>query len=162
MATERSEAVIRDLLRTAGVEVNGPNPWDIQIHDNRLYDRVLREVELGFGEAYMDGWWDCEAIDQLVTRIFLADLPSQLKGNWRLALDALRSRLFNLQSRSRAFEVGEHHYDLGNDLYKAMLDKRLNYTCGYWAHADNLDDAQEAKLDLVCKKIGLEPGMRVL
>ena len=162
MAAQGSEAIIRHLFELAEVEVDGSNPWDIQIHDARFYDKVLREVELGFGEAYVDGWWDCEAIDQLVTRIFLADLPSKIKGNWKLALDTLRSRLFNLQSRSRAFEVGEYHYDLGNDLYTAMLDKRLNYTCGYWAHADNLDDAQEAKLDLVCKKIGLEPGMRVL
>jgi cyclopropane-fatty-acyl-phospholipid synthase len=162
MTTSRSEAVIRELLALAEVEVNGANPWDIQVHDPRLYDRVLREVELGFGEGYVEGWWDCEAIDQLVTRIFLVDLPSKLKGNWRLALHALRSRLFNLQSRARAFEVGERHYDLGNDLYVAMLDKRLNYTCGYWANADTLDDAQEAKLDLVCRKIGLEPGMRVL
>ena len=130
MAASRSEHVIRELLDSAGIEVNGSNPWDIQIHDARLYDRVLREVDLGLGEAYMDGWWDCEAIDQLVTRVFLADLPSKLKGNWKLLLHAAGARFLNLQSRARAFEVGEHHYDLGNDLYEAMLDKRLNYTCG--------------------------------
>jgi cyclopropane-fatty-acyl-phospholipid synthase len=150
------------LLERAGIEVNGSDPWDIHIHDSRTYDRVIREVQLGFGEAYMDGWWDCETIDEAVTRIFLADLPSELKGNWKIALHALKTRLFNLQSPSRAFEVGEHHYDLGNALYEAMLDKRLNYTCGYWENADNLDDAQEAKLELVCKKIGLESGMTVL
>ena len=74
----------------------------------------------------------------------------------------LQSKLFNLQSKARAFKVGEHHYDLGNDLYEAMLDKRLNYTCGYWKNANTLDEAQEAKLELVCQKIGLQPGMRVL
>jgi cyclopropane-fatty-acyl-phospholipid synthase len=162
MAAARSEVVIRELLESAGIEVNGSNPWDPQIRDTRFYDRILREVELGFGEAYMDGWWDCDAIDQLVARVFLADLPSKLKGNWKLLLHALRARFLNLQSRARAFEVGEHHYDLGNDLYEAMLDKRLNYTCGYWKDADNLDEAQVAKLELVCRKIGLEPGMRVL
>jgi cyclopropane-fatty-acyl-phospholipid synthase len=162
MTASRSESVIRELLASTGIEIDGSNPWDLQVKDARFYDRVLREVELGFGEAYMDGWWECEAIDQLIARIFLADLPAQLRGNWKLALHALQSRLFNLQSRRRAFEVGEQHYDLGNDLYEAMLDKRLNYTCGYWKDADNLDDAQEAKLELVCRKIGLEPGMRVL
>jgi cyclopropane-fatty-acyl-phospholipid synthase len=162
MKISRSERIIRSLLEHADIEVNGSDPWDIQIHNARTYDRIIREVQLGFGEAYMDGWWDCEAIDEAVNRIFLADLPSQLRGNWKIALYALRSRLFNLQSQSRAFEVGEHHYDLGNDLYEAMLDKRLNYTCGYWENADNLDDAQEAKLELVCKKIGLAPGMTVL
>ena len=150
------------MLAEAGVEVNGPDPWDLQVHDDRFYSRVLREVELGLGESYMDGWWDCEAIDQLICRLLKARLDERLRGNWKLMLHVLRTRVFNLQSRSRAFEVGEKHYDLGNDLYQAMLDKRMNYTCGYWREADNLDDAQEAKLDLVCRKIGLEPGMRVL
>ncbi|MBS3752825.1 MAG: cyclopropane fatty acyl phospholipid synthase [Anaerolineales bacterium] len=158
----QSETIIRDMLAEAGVEVNGPDPWDLQVHDDRFYRRVLREVELGLGESYMDGWWDCEAIDQLICRLLKARLDERLRGNWKLMLHVLRTRVFNLQSRSRAFEVGEKHYDLGNDLYQAMLDKRMNYTCGYWREADNLDDAQEAKLDLVCRKIGLEPGMRVL
>ncbi len=162
MAVSKSERVIRELLEEASIEVNGDNPWDLQVHDDRFYDRVVQEVEMGFGEAYMDGWWDCEAIDELITRVFLADLPSKLKGNWKLIWYVLQSRLFNLQTKSRSLEVAERHYDLGNDLYRAMLDKRLNYTCGYWKNADTLDDAQEAKLELVCKKIGLEPGMRVL
>jgi len=162
MAVSRSETLIRELLETAEIEVNGANPWDLQVNDDKLYDRIVREVELGFGEAYMAGWWDCEAIDQLIARIFLADLASKLKGNWRLMLHALQTRLFNLQSKAKAFEVGEQHYDLGNDLYEAMLDKRLNYTCGYWKDATTLDEAQEAKLELVCRKIGLEEGMRVL
>ena len=58
--------------------------------------------------------------------------------------------------------MGIKHYDLGNDLYQAMLDKRMVYTCGYWKNASNLDDAQEAKLDLVCRKIGAHQGMRIL
>jgi len=115
MTASRAETVIRELLEGTGIEINGSNPWDLQVHDDRLYERVLREVELGFGEAYMDGWWDCEAIDELITRILLADLPSKLKGNWRLMLHALQARLFNLQSRRRAFQIGERHYDLGND-----------------------------------------------
>ena len=162
MAPQSSERVIRELLSMADIEVGGDKPWDIQIHDSRFYDRVLREKELGLGESYMDGWWDCEAIDQMIARIFLADLPSKISGNLKLALHALRAKLFNLQSKRRAFEVGEHHYDLGNDLYEAMLDSRMNYTCAYWRDAEDLDAAQEAKLDLVCRKIGLEPGMRVL
>jgi cyclopropane-fatty-acyl-phospholipid synthase len=160
--SKKSETVIRQLLELAEIEVNGSNPWDIQVHDPRFYDRVLKEVELGFGEAYMDGWWDCQAIDQLIDRIFRAKLDTKIRGNWKILLHVLRSRLFNLQSPARAFEIGEHHYDLGNDLYQAMLDKRLNYTCAYWRNASDLDQAQEHKLDLVCKKIGLKPGMKVL
>ena len=162
MSTQKSETLIRELLESADVQINGNRPWDIQVHDPRLYDRILREVQLGFGEAYMDGWWDCQALDQLVDRVLRANLDTQIKGNLSLLLFAIRTRFLNLQSVSKAFEVGQRHYDLGNDLYRAMLDKRLNYTCGYWKNAKNLDDAQEAKLDLVCKKIGLKEGMKVL
>jgi cyclopropane-fatty-acyl-phospholipid synthase len=162
MASQKSETIIRQLLDLAGVELNGKNPWDIQVHNPNIYDRVLNEAGLGLGESYMDGWWDCEALDQLIYRVLKANLETKVKGNWKLAFQALRSRLFNLQTRSRAAKVGEEVYDLGNDLYAAMLDKRLNYTCGYWKNAATLDEAQDAKLELVCKKIGLKPGMDVL
>ncbi len=164
MAAQNSEAIVRELLGLAKVEVNGKNPWDLQVHDTRLYDRVLRDSSLGLGEAYVDGWWDAGAVDQFIDRVLLVDLDARVRGNWRIALYFLRSRLFNQQSPSRAYEVGQKHYDLGNDLYCAMLDKRLNYTCGYWKNAHNLDEAQEAKLELVCRKIGLDvnPGMRIL
>jgi len=160
--TTQSEMIIQKLLESADIEVNGTDPWDIQVHDNRFYNRVMREVELGLGESYMDGWWDCQAIDQFVNRALRARLDLQIKGNWKILLHVLRSKFLNLQTSARAFEVGEKHYDLGNELYQAMLDKRLNYTSAYWRDASNLDDAQEAKLDLVCQKIGLQPGMTVL
>lgn len=159
---QKSETFIRDLLLQAEVTVNGSNPWDIQVHDPRFYDKVLESPHLGMGEGYMDHWWDCEAIDQMIDRVLRARLNEKIRGNWQLGMYVLQSRLTNHQTRSRAFEVGQRHYDLGNDLYCAMLDKRLNYTCGYWKNAANLDEAQEAKLDLVCRKIGLQPGMRVL
>jgi cyclopropane fatty-acyl-phospholipid synthase-like methyltransferase len=66
------------------------------------------------------------------------------------------------QSPRRAWQVGQAHYDVGNDFFAAMLDQRMTYTCGYWAGAGNLDDAQAAKLDLICRKLGLRRGMRLL
>jgi cyclopropane-fatty-acyl-phospholipid synthase len=162
MPSQQSEKFLRDVFHLGGIEVNGPNPWDIQIHDPRSYDRILRDSALGLGESYLDGWWDCESIDQMVARILSANLDQQVKGNWKTALFYLRSQLLNYQTSSKAYEVGEKHYDLGNDLYSAMLDRRLNYTCAYWKNATTLDEAQEAKLDLVCRKIGLKAGMTVL
>mgnify|MGYP001108056759 CR=1 FL=1 len=162
MAASNSETIVRGLLDLAEIEVKGSRPWDIQVHNPRFYDRVLQHATLGLGEAYMDGWWDCEAIDQFVDRALRANLEQKVRRDRRFLFHALRSRLLNLQSPSMVFEVGERHYDLGHDLYRAMLDKRLNYTCGYWKDATTLDEAQEAKLELVCKKIGLQPGMRVL
>jgi cyclopropane-fatty-acyl-phospholipid synthase len=158
----KSEMLMRDLLALADVQINGGRPWDIQVHDPRFHERVLRDSSLGLGEAYVDGWWDCDAIDEMITRILIARLDDKIKQNLQIAFQVLKARFFNRQSSARAYEVGEHHYDLGNDLYCAMLDKRLNYTCGYWKTAQNLDDAQEAKLELVCKKIGIKPGMKIL
>ncbi len=160
--SEKSKKIVESLLDQAGIKINGPNPYDIQVHDERLYDRVLSETALGLGESYMDGWWDCEALDEFFTRLLRARLDEKVKGNVKILWHALRSRLFNLQAKHRAHQVGKKHYDVGNDLYQRMLDKRLNYTCGYWKNAKNLDEAQEAKLELVCKKIGLQPGMTVL
>jgi cyclopropane-fatty-acyl-phospholipid synthase len=157
-----SETTIRELLNLADIKIDGSNPWDLQVHDARLYERILRDSSLGLGEAYMDGWWDCESIDEFICRVLKAHLDEKVKNNLRLAFQVLRASLFNRQSSRKAFEVGKKHYELGNDLYMTMLDKRLNYTCGYWRNARNLDDAQEAKLDLVCRKIGLQPGMRIL
>jgi cyclopropane-fatty-acyl-phospholipid synthase len=162
MAKTKAEKISEQLLFSAGITINGENPYDIRVHNKNFYQRVLREGALGLGESYMDGWWDCQALDQFLHNILLAKLEDKVKGSWKLTWDVLKSKIFNLQRISRAYQVGEQHYDIGNDLYKAMLDKRMLYTCGYWKNAKNLDEAQEAKLDLVCRKINLEPGLRVL
>jgi cyclopropane-fatty-acyl-phospholipid synthase len=153
--------LVRELFAGAGVTVGGGNPWDPQVHDERLYARVLRDGTLGVGEAYVEGWWDCPALDQMIDRILRARLDMVVRESWVLLSQAIRARLFNLQT-ARPFEVGERHYDIGNDLYRPMLGKSMMYTCAYFKDADTLDAAQEAKLDLVCRKIGLAKGMRVL
>ena len=158
----KEKTIIRNLLSKADIAINGSHPWDVQVRDDRFYQRVLSEGELGLGESYMDGWWDCEAMDQFFYKALKARLHEKLKPNLATLYFILKAKLANRQKTSRAGTVAKEHYDLGNDLYKAMLDQRMNYTCGYWRTADTLDDAQEAKLDLVCKKIGLKPGMSVL
>ncbi len=154
---------IEGLLERADIAVNGIRPWDIEVNDERLFRRMLVSGEIGFGDAYMDGWWDCEAIDECIYRLVKV-ATSVEKRPWRTGISGyLAGRLCNLQSIGRAFQVGERHYDIGNDLYEAMLDKRMIYSCGYWqAGAADLDTAQEDKLELVCRKVGLQPGMRVL
>ncbi len=162
VVTSDSVDIGRELMRRGGVTVDGDAPWDIQVHDNRFYGRVLRDGTLGLGESYMDGWWDAEAIDQALSKLVLADLYAEIRDSWAFMAHAVRNKVFNLQGVMRAFEVGERHYDIGNDLYEAMLDPRMVYTCGYWKEADDLAAAQEAKLDLVCRKIGASKGMRIL
>ncbi len=158
----RAKQIVTELLSKADIKINGDRPFDIQVHNEDLYDRVLKQTSLGLGESYMEGWWDCEALDQLFDRILKARLDEQVQGDLSIQLKILKTRLFNLQNRKRAFEVGKKHYDVGNDLYQRMLDKRLNYTSAYWRTAKTLDEAQEAKLELVCRKLNLQAGMKVL
>src|SRR3954465_8341464 len=153
------ERFVRELLEKAGIEVGGGARHDIAVHDRRFYARVARDGALGLGESYVDGWWDSPAVDEMITRLHLARLPAAIRKNWKYLASVLKARLLNLQSRARAYRVGEHHYDVGNDLYRAMLDRRMVYTCAYWNDATDLDAAQEAKLELVCRKLGLRPGM---
>ena len=153
--------VIREALAGAGITVGGDAPWDIQVKDSRTYGRILRDGTIGVGESFTEGWWDCQALDQMIERAVRGNLYGVLAKSWTMRAQLVRSRLFNLQA-TRAFEVGERHYDVGNDLYREMLGPRMMYTCAYFKETDSLDAAQEAKLDLVCRKIGLAPGMRVL
>lgn len=157
-----SERLGRSLLAQAGIEVGGGSPQDIAVHDTRVYSRVIRNGSLGLGGAYVDGWWDSAAVDETLACIMRARLSEQIGRNWRQVASVLAARIMNLQSRRRALHVIERHYNTGNDLYRAMLDRRMVYTCAYWNGARNLDEAQEAKLDLVCRKLGLDTGMRLL
>ncbi len=157
-----AKTIIQELFADTGIHFNGDQPYDVQIHDERAYKRWLSETELGLGESYMDGWWDCEVLDEFINRILLAGLEQKIKRNFMTALYVLSTRLFNQQTKIKSKRVGREHYDLGNDLFSNMLDKRMCYSCAHWQNAKNLDEAQEAKLELICKKLELKPGMKVL
>lgn len=157
-----AESLVRELFGLAGVRVGGPGPGDITVHDPRFYGRLLRDASVGMGESYMDGWWDTDALDVLLEKILRAGLQDEVTGSLRLRLLTAKAIAMNLQSRTRSSRSVAAHYDIGNDLYTRMLDPRMVYTCAYWKTASTLAEAQEAKLDLVCRKLGLEPGMRVL
>jgi cyclopropane-fatty-acyl-phospholipid synthase len=155
---------LQRLAAKAGFRFNGDDPWDIQVADQRLYRKILMEGSLGFGEAYVEGWWECERLDQLFHRLLAVDADLCV-DNWtklHLLGDVLRHALFNLQSPQRAFLVGERHYDIGNDVFESMLDSSMSYSCAYWQQATTLEDAQRNKLDMICRKLELQPGERLL
>ena len=156
-----SKEKIQKLLSLVDIKINGSRDWDIQVYNEKLYSRVLAGGALALGESYMDGWWDCKTIDQFIYRTLRGDLKEKIIGI-PLILSTVKAKLLNLQTTSRSKEVGKKHYDIGNRLYKLMLDKELNYSCACWKNAKNLDKAQENKLDLICRKIGLKKGQRVL
>ncbi|MEK6731954.1 MAG: cyclopropane fatty acyl phospholipid synthase [Pseudomonadota bacterium] len=169
MINTYTKSMVDGLLADAGIQLNGTHPWDLQVHNDALYSRVLRHLDLGLGEAYMDGWFDCSKLDEFFYRILNAKLEDKVLSNKKLFLTLLfakfwgyKNKLFNYQTPSRAFEIGEKHYDHGNDLFEAMLDKKMTYTCGYWRDAKTLDEAQTNKLKLTCDKLYLKPGMTLL
>ena len=157
-------AVLSELFARADVRFDGARPWDLRVHDDRLYRRLLTDWSLGAGESYVDGDWDCDRLDQLFERLLRADLDRTAPGlaKWRLIAENLRQRLFNLQSVARAHQVGERHYDAGNDVFEAMLDSRMIYSCAYWQHAQDLEQAQQHKLEMICRKLELKPGETLL
>jgi len=157
---------MQNFLDCVDIKIDGKRPWDIQVNNQKLYLRILKGGTLALGEAYMDGWWNCEALDQFVDRFLRlklrSDFDTKIRAMSYLAWNNIKARIINQQRKSKAYVIGERHYDNGNKLYKNMLDKRMNYSCGYWKNAKTLDEAQEAKLDLICKKLKLRTGMTVL
>ena len=162
MATKNLQRSVQKILDFADVKISGERPWDIQIKNPHFYSRVLAGGSLALGESYMDGWWECKAVDQLIGRLLKAKLDAKIRNSGQLIWGIIVAVIINQQGMSGAQVVGRRHYDIGNNLYRNMLDKRMNYSCGYWKNASTLDEAQEAKLDLICKKLKLNSGMVVL
>ena len=162
MTASSYEAAVRKLLEHTDIRINGNNRWDIQVHDNRFYKRVLGEAELGIGESYMDGWWDCEEIDTLICKLLRSGLQDVVRRNWSILWPIAIAAIFNRQNKSWSPKIAGAHSDLGNDLFQKMLDPLMNYSCGYWRDAASLEQAQINKLELICRKLELKPGMRVL
>ena len=154
--------IVSEMLGRAEITLNGSRPFDIQVHNPDFFKRVLQEGSLGLGESYMEGWWDCERLDIFFTRALNAGLEKQLPYHLKDTLRIAVARLVNLQSKKRAWIVGKEHYDLGNDLFERMLDEHMQYSCGYWKDATTLSEAQNAKLKLICEKLQLKPGMKLL
>jgi len=152
---------VQRLLRECGIQVGGDAPHDIRITNDNFYARVLTGGSLALGESYMEGWWETRDLDGFVFRLLTSRLDERVRS-WRDAMAYVLAAIWNRQRPSRAFHVGQRHYDLGNDLYEAMLDRRMIYSCGYWESAETLDSAQEAKLDLVFRKLGIQRGQQVL
>ena len=154
--------IVHELLDKADIEINGSRSWDIQVKNPDFFKRVLQEGSLGLGESYMDGWWECDRLDIFFHHVLKHKLDQQLPHHFKDTLRIAAARLTNLQSKNRAWIVGKEHYDLGNDLFSLMLDPYMQYSCGYWKEATTLAAAQEAKLDMICRKLALEPGMSLL
>lgn len=152
---------VQEYLSKADIRLDGDREMDILVHNEAFYPRLLEQGSLALGESYMEGWWDCPRLDEFMCRV-LRDRLDEAVRTWKYVSDYLRAKIFNLQKGRRAYRIGNRHYDIGNDLFQCMLDRRMIYSCAYWQNAGTLDEAQEAKLDLICRKLNPEPGMKAL
>jgi len=139
LRTDKLKYSVEQIISLAGIKINGANPWDIKINNHGFYRRVLNQRSLGLGESYMDGWWDCEKLDEFFYRVLQSRIENKVRNNWRLFFEIFLARVFNMQSTGRAYQIGKRHYDLGNELFKNMLDERMVYSCAYWKDAKTLD-----------------------
>lgn len=162
MKSETPKEWFLRMLGIVGLTLNGPNPWDPHIHNEKTFARVRNQVSLGLGESYMEGWWDCDELDSFMCKILRSGVEDKIGISLPMVIGDLKSRFMNLQSVRRAFMVGKHHYNIGNDLFTRMLGSTMAYSCGYFKDTEHLDAAQIAKFELICKKLKLEKGMTVL
>jgi cyclopropane-fatty-acyl-phospholipid synthase len=160
--SSRAESVVTELFAEADIQVAGVRPWDLRVRDPRFFSRVLADGVLGLGESYVDGWWECAALDELCCRAARARLDERVPVNFRSVAATLAAVVFNFQTRRRARQVGKVHYDLGNDFFAAMLGADLHYSCAYFQGTGDLAEAQRQKVELIGRKLGLRPGLRVL
>jgi len=162
-------ARLQKMIEPAAVRVelwDGSSPYSgtrapigsVLVHDRGALIGLLLDPDLRFGEAYMSGRLeirgDLATVVEALTRITLG-APS-----WRERLRGTLDRPNSLRSARRNVH---HHYDLGNAFYQQWLDADLVYTCAYFERLDmTLEAAQQAKFDLVCRKLRLQPGESVV
>lgn len=156
------EKIVTEMMGKANIRLGGSDPWDIRVKDDRFYGRVLRDHSLGLGESYMDGWWECDRIDRMIHRLIEAHLDEEVKKSFRMVTSVIAARMFNRQSKYRAREVADRHYNLDNDLFFSFLDPYKQYSCAFFNGSKRLDDAQRHKMELICRKTELSPGDKVL
>lgn len=156
------KATIERVLRGTGIRINGQQDYDLQVTNPKFYRRIWRAGSLGLGESYMEGWWECKAPDEFFCRLFTKQIEKEFSSSPLMKMQRLKAKLFNMQTKARSRNAVASHYDIGNDLFSKMLDPLMMYSCGYWKDAATLTEAQEQKLKLICEKLHLQPGQKVL
>lgn len=153
--------LFKDICLKAGITINGTASFDIKVYNEKLYSRIIQGGSLALGDSYVEGWWDSDCLDETLSKIISAQesikiLPFSFK------VQIAKSKILNMQTKLLAKRVAQQHYDLSNDFYALMLDPFMQYTCGYWQNATTLNQAQEDKLDQICKKLKITQKDHVL
>jgi cyclopropane-fatty-acyl-phospholipid synthase len=136
----------------------------LRLRSATVLPRMLLHPALKFGEAYVDGDWqpqDCSLSEVLGVATRFADWHEQRRGHRRLR--RLLGRLGEINSARRSRRIVAHHYNLDAAFYRLFLDREMHYSCAYFADPKmTLEQAQEAKSELIARKLDLRREARVL
>ena len=152
--------------RVFRAEGQNPGPVaELHIHNDELFARLIREGDLGFSEAYLDGWWSTPDLQAFMDLVH-ADNEDVYDGYLGMGLVRAYEKLrFWLQSNSRwqAKRNISYHYDLGNDFYRLWLDDTMTYSSAkFETGQESLEAAQTAKYASMVDLMGVAPGDHVL
>ena len=111
LSSNRAQKFTAKVLEHAGITLNGNAPWDMRVHNPKMYRQIYARGNLGLGEAYVNGDWDCAELDVFFDKVMSAHLHQYVEKNPSIWLAVLQAKLINLQSIVRSSEVGRHHYD---------------------------------------------------
>jgi cyclopropane-fatty-acyl-phospholipid synthase len=165
---ENAELAVRKLVEVAGVPDTVFN--HLNVSDDSVWYDIITKANLGIAEGYMHGKIDVDPLPLFLSLLNDTSIGTRRKEKFDVlgmvigAIEAptqMMGWLFNLQTKELSSRVTKQHYDAGNDLYEVMLGPSMSYTCAYWKDAENLDQAQEAKFNLIMRKLELQPGMKV-
>eukprot|EP00928_Gymnodinium_smaydae_P010979 TRINITY_DN14121_c0_g5_i1.p1 TRINITY_DN14121_c0_g5~~TRINITY_DN14121_c0_g5_i1.p1 ORF type:complete len:417 (-),score=86.53 TRINITY_DN14121_c0_g5_i1:242-1492(-) len=163
-----SETAVRAIVKFGGIP---ESVFDhIEVVDSSAWYDIITKGNFGIAEGYMHGKLKVDPLPFFLSVLNGTSVGTRRKEHadvlgWVMGLVALPTDLLGLvtnqQTKDRSRRVTEQHYDAGNDLYERMLGPSMSYTCAYWKGAENLDQAQENKFDLIRRKLELAPGMKV-
>jgi len=153
--------IITGVLEQADIRVGGDRPWDLRIHHDRFFPRAMRGT-LGVGESYMDGDWDAGSLIEFFRKTMDAGLQMHPLLRINRVAKEVHARFRNLQTRRRSRAVAEEHYDLDHRMYAQFLGPWNQYTCCFFDGTDDLEEAELCKLEMICDKLEIESGDRVL
>lgn len=147
-----AQGLLTQVLQKIGIEPGK----DLIIRDDRFYATVLNKHSVGLGEAYMEGWWDTPDLTALFRKLIqgFPEARKYLHFNARIFAYYCMGAWLNRQHNRKALRDVQRHYDIGNELYEAMLDENMVYTCAYFKDPEwSLEKAQTEKIDLVFRKL---------
>lgn len=165
-STDLEKQVKEIISNTTKITINQKSSLNISVANSDFYRKVINKGELGLAESFMDGDWTTDNLYGVLLELQKNrdKISKHIKSNmFQILLFKIYYCIFRTNTRDTVKNNVSHHYDIGNDLYRKQLGRTMQYTCAYYHKSKmTLNQAQDAKMKLIAKKLDLQPGMSVL